>query len=78
MRGYFETFLRSEAGKDIKSECLLPVMVDDLMQQDKLTVSVLHSCAKWFGMTYQEDREVVAAELKQLHQQGAYPANLRA
>lgn len=77
MREYFNTFLRSDAGKDMKSECLLPVMVDDLMQQNKLTVSVLHSCAKWFGMTYQEDRTLVANELKDLHSKGAYPKTLR-
>ncbi|MBR2132697.1 MAG: hypothetical protein IJ955_09260 [Oscillospiraceae bacterium] len=77
MRAYFYDFLRSDTEMNLKSECLLPVMVDDLMQQNKLTVSVLHSCAKWFGMTYQEDKALVAKELKQLHQQGVYPANLR-
>ena len=77
LRAYFEDFLRNEAGDNIKAECLLPMMVDRQMQAGKLEVSVLHSADRWFGMTYHEDREVVAAELRRLHEQGAYPEDLR-
>ena len=77
LKAYFEDFLRNEAGDNIKAECLLPVMVDQQMQDGKLEVSVLHSADKWFGMTYHEDREVVAAELRRLHEKGDYPADLR-
>ncbi len=78
LRAYFEDFLRHRAGEDLKAECLLPVMVDDLMRTGKLEVSVLHSADKWFGMTYREDREVVAAALRRLHEDGSYPGDLRA
>ena len=78
MREYFEDFLRSAAAADLKAECLLPVMVDDLLRKKKLEVSVLTSSAKWSGMTYQEDKSLVAREMKQLHERGLYPANLRA
>jgi hypothetical protein len=77
LRTYFEAFLRKDAGTDLKSECLLPVMVGDLLQEDALEVSVLHSADKWFGMTYREDRDVVADALRQLHASGAYPESLR-
>ena len=77
LRAYFERFLRGEGGRNIKSECLLPVMVDDLMREGRLEVSVLHSADKWFGMTYQEDRAVVAEELRKLHENGTYPGSLR-
>lgn len=77
LREYFENFLRNEAGEDIKAECLLPVMVDQQMKAGKLEVSVLHSTDKWFGMTYQQDRAVVAEELQKLHQRGDYPESLR-
>lgn len=77
LKAYFEDFLRNEAGDNIKAECLLPVMVDQQMQAGKLEVSVLHSADKWFGMTYHEDREVVAAELRRLHDIGRYPQDLR-
>ena len=77
LKAYFEDFLRNEAGDNIKAECLLPVVVDQQMQDGKLEVSVLHSADKWFGMTYHEDREVVAAELRRLHDIGRYPQDLR-
>ena len=43
------------------------------MHTGALEVSVLHSADKWFGMTYHEDREIVAGELRRLHAEGAYP-----
>jgi len=77
LKDYFEDFLRNKAGDNIKAECLLPVMVDDQMKAGKLEVSVLQSADKWFGMTYQEDRPIVAEELKKLHDKGDYPESLR-
>lgn len=52
-------------------------MVGEQLEKGALEVSVLHSADKWFGMTYQEDRALVAEELKKLHAQGIYPASLR-
>ena len=77
MRAYFERFLRGEGGRALKSECLLPVMVDDLMREGRLQVSVLNSGDKWFGMTYQEDKPLVADALRKLHEAGVYPEDLR-
>ncbi|EOS65109.1 sugar phosphate nucleotidyltransferase [Oscillibacter sp. 1-3] len=77
LEDYFARFLQGEGGRDPQSECLLPIMVDDLLRAGELEVSVLRSADKWFGMTYREDRETVAEELRTLHQAGAYPENLR-
>ena len=74
---YFATFLKGLAPDAIKAECLLPVMVGDKLQKGALEVSVLHSADKWFGMTYHEDREIVAEELRKLHARGDYPESLR-
>lgn len=76
MERYFHDFLRTLAPDNIKAECLLPVMVGELIKRDALTVSVLSSGDRWFGMTYQEDRAKVAQELKKLHDGGIYPAAL--
>ena len=73
LREYFEDFLKNTAGDDLKAECLLPIMVDDLMKQHRLEVSVLHSADKWFGMTYQEDKQIVSDKLSQLRQRKVYP-----
>ena len=77
LKEYFDYFLRELAGEDLKAECLLPVMVDYEMKQGDLEVAVLQSHEKWFGMTYQEDRKIVAKELELLHAEQVYPENLR-
>lgn len=77
LEAYFEDFLRSEKGQERRSECLLPIMVDDLLRAGKLDVSLLRSDDKWFGMTYRDDRETVTEELRKLHRAGVYPPSLR-
>ena len=76
LREYFENFLRTEAGENIKAECLLPVFVDKLMHEGELTVPMLTTDAVWFGVTYKEDKPFVQAELRKLHESGVYPASL--
>lgn len=74
---YFQNFLHALAPQELKAECLLPVLVDQLIGQGKLKVSVLHTDAVWFGVTYQEDRPVVEKALKDLHDKGVYPPSLK-
>ena len=74
---FFYDFLRNEAGDNIKAECMLPSLVGKLIGEGKLKVSVLQSADRWFGMTYHEDRQAVAEELKRLHACGVYPETLR-
>lgn len=74
---YFEDFLRALPADGLTQECLLPMLVDKLMNEGTLTVSVLDTESEWFGMTYKEDRDIVARELKKLHSAGVYPPTLR-
>ena len=73
MEKYFFGFLRSPAGKELKSECLLPTMVGEMIPAGKLTVRALETDEVWFGMTYKEDRATTAAMLRALTEKGAYP-----
>jgi len=77
MEAYFHRFLQGLSADELKAECLLPSMVDELIHEGDLHVSVLQSDAVWFGVTYREDRELVADALKGLHESGCYPASLR-
>ena len=77
MEDYFCAFLRALAPDDVKSECLLPVMVDALIRAGTLTVPVQQSDEKWLGMTYAQDRAGVSAALRRLHENGVYPPTLR-
>ncbi len=76
MQEYFEAFLRSLSPEEEKAECLLPVMVGDMLADGSLTVSAEPSPDKWFGITYQADRDDVAAKLSLLHAEGVYPEKL--
>lgn len=76
MQRYFEDFLRGLAPDETKAECLLPIMVNDLLHAGKLTVRAEASPDRWFGITYREDRESVMEELADLHRAGAYPEPL--
>lgn len=77
MSAYFTEFLKDLKPEDSKAECLLPVLVDRLIGAGKLEVTVLNTDAVWFGVTYQEDRSVVAQALEALHKQGIYPGTLK-
>ena len=77
LRAYFEAFLRGLPDGVVKAECLLPVMVGEELKAGRMTVSVLNSKDKWFGMTYHEDRALVAEDLQKLHEAGVYPPSLR-
>ena len=72
----FVKFLKSLPEDERKAEYLLPEVVDDLLQRGILQVDVLKSNDSWFGVTYQEDREIVEASFRRLVDAGVYPENL--
>lgn len=72
----FVSFLKSLSPTELKAEYVLPVLVDQLMHEDGLKVDMLSTDAVWFGVTYQEDKPYVQAELKKMHENGVYPEKL--
>ena len=76
MEEYFTAFLRSPDGAALKTECLLPTMVGDMIRAGALSVDARTTDEEWFGMTYKEDRATTAAMLRQLTMQGLYPERL--
>ena len=60
----------------LKAEFLLPSSVDTLLKAGKLTVKMLTSADKWYGVTYAADKPVVVAALKNFTEQGQYPNGL--
>jgi UTP-glucose-1-phosphate uridylyltransferase len=76
MREEFERFLRGIPEGDLKAEYALPTLVDGMIGQRGLRVRVLSTHAVWFGVTYREDRDGVAAELARLCENGTYPSPL--
>ena len=60
----------------LKGEYYLPSVVTKLINRGKARVKVLHSADKWYGVTYKEDKPMVANSLKHLHDIGLYPEKL--
>ena len=71
----FVEFL-SENGTEMKSEYLIPSVVNELVQSGQETVHVLRSGATWFGITYKEDKPFVEGEIEKLVNKGEYPGKL--
>ena len=75
LEGKFVEFL-SENGTEMKSEYLIPSVVNELIQSGQETVHVLRSGATWFGVTYKEDKPFVEGEIEKLVNKGEYPGKL--
>ena len=76
LKSGFVDFLSSLEPGDINGEYLLPIIVDGQIKSGLLTVDVLTSNDKWFGITYKEDKEAVQQELQALTDGGMYPSPL--
>ena len=72
----FEKFIGGLKEDDIKSEFLLPMVVDELIKADRANVTILETKDKWFGVTYKEDKPVVVESIKKLIAEGKYPEKL--
>ena len=72
MQMRFEEFLRNIPEGNLTAECLLPVLVDELIREKKVEVHVLETDAIWFGVTSREDRPLVVKALQKLHDEGIY------
>lgn len=71
----FQKFLAAE-GDELKSEYLLPEVIGGLIKEAVVSVEVLKTEDKWFGVTYKEDKAVVVASFNELIKQGKYPDKL--
>ena len=69
---YMLEFLEENAG-NARAEFLLPNVIDSLIKSGEVKIPVLPTDARWFGMTYREDREVVGSKLRALTDDGSYP-----
>lgn len=72
----FVEFFRNIAGNEEKAEYLLPIYIDELLQKERVSVKVLGTDDRWFGVTYQEDKPVVVDSFKKLIDAGVYSEEL--
>lgn len=71
----FIDFLR-RSGMELKSEMYIPVLVDEMIKGGLARVRVLNSDARWFGVTYADDKPMAMESIRALVAGGAYPDRL--
>lgn len=78
LAGLEESFVRflEARGRDLEAELPIPVAMADLVRSGALRVRVLEASGPWLGVTFKEDRGQVAAGLRALVREGAYPPSL--
>ena len=73
----FKEFFANMGNKDImKAEYLLPIYIDELLQAGRVSVKVLDTNDKWFGVTYKEDKDYVVKSFAKLIEAGVYQKDL--
>ena len=60
----------------MKGEYYLPFAVDELIEAGRASAKVLTTDARWFGVTYREDKPVVSAAIADMTRRGEYPPDL--
>lgn len=74
-KDYFVTFLKENIDKP-KGEFYIPYVVNGLIHEGKVRCKVLDTTAKWFGVTYADDRPGVVEKIQALVDVGEYPEKL--
>lgn len=72
---HFTAFLK-ERGEEMKSECYIPTVVDEMLKSGKADCNILETSSSWFGVTYPQDKEMVVSSINKLIDQGDYPSQL--
>ncbi|MBQ9529972.1 MAG: nucleotidyltransferase [Bacteroidales bacterium] len=74
----FKEFLDGAlASGNLKAEFFIPYIVDKLIARGQASVKVLDCDAKWFGVTYKEDRPFTVEKINALISAGVYPKKIR-
>jgi hypothetical protein len=71
----FSAFL-TQSGAELKSECFIPTVVDDLIRSGDAKCPTIQTTSHWFGVTYPADKPVVVESIRSLVAAGEYPAKL--
>ncbi|HCU07978.1 MAG TPA: nucleotidyltransferase [Clostridiales bacterium] len=60
----------------IKGEFYIPLVVGDLIEEQRASVKVIPSRDKWYGVTYKEDKPLVMTAMEAKKKAAEYPASL--
>lgn len=76
IRDGFIKFLRDPSTDLLKDEYYLPHAVTQMLRDSLCDIKVLKTDAKWYGVTYPEDKPRVVSEIENMISTGVYPDGL--
>ncbi|WP_140937160.1 sugar phosphate nucleotidyltransferase [Sphingobacterium lumbrici] len=65
-----------ENSENLKAEFFIPSVPDYMVRQGLADFKVIPTSAKWFGVTYKEDKPIVQESISTLIENGTYPEKL--
>jgi hypothetical protein len=68
----FRNFI-DEKGMDLKSELDIPTSIDKFVKSRQVSIKILMSNERWFGVTYREDKPYVVESINSMISKGIYP-----
>lgn len=71
----FKDFLKVNIN-ELKAEFYIPNAVDSLIKKGTATCELLSTPSRWFGVTYQADRQGVVDKFQEFADKGVYPTPL--
>jgi hypothetical protein len=71
---HLRRFLERQSQTPDQSECLIPVVVDQLVRERRARVRVLPTTDAWFGVTHAADRTGTVASIAEMVRRGDYPS----
>ncbi len=73
----FRTFFEKTVPQNPqKAEYLLPILIGELLEKQEVSVRVLPTGDRWFGVTYAEDKASVTQSFAELIKEGVYTKEL--
>jgi len=71
----FRNFINT-SGMELKSELDIPTSVDKFVKNGEITIKILMSNERWFGVTYREDKPFVVESINKMISKGLYPTKI--
>jgi len=71
----FKNFI-AKSGMELKSELDIPTSVDKFVKNGEITIKILMSNERWFGVTYREDKPFVVDSINKMIAKGVYPSKI--
>jgi len=71
----FRNFI-DKNGMDLKAELDIPTSVDKFVKNGEITIKIVMSNERWFGVTYREDKPYVVDSISNMISKGIYPAKI--